>query len=101
MSMNQNKKRMETSKKILWLSYIIGITLTVIVVVCSLMEIECSNITTLAGAAWLEISASNVFYYTMNKRLNAPKIVMHLYNDLPDELKEQVDINSLFSNLMN
>lgn len=98
--MNQ-KKKMETSKKILWLSYIIGITLTVIVVVCSLLNIECSNITTLAGAAWIEISASNVFYYTMNKRLNAPKIVMHLYNDLPDDLKEQIDINSLFSNLMN
>ena len=95
------KKKMETSKKILWLSYIIGITLTVIVIVCSLLNIECTNITTLAGAAWLEISASNVFYYTMNKRLNAPKIVMGLYNDLPSELKEQIDINSLFTNLMN
>lgn len=95
------KKKTETSKKILWLSYIIGITLTIIVVACSLLGIECSNITTLAGAAWLEISASNVFYYTMNKRLNAPKIVMHLYNDLPEELKEQIDINNLFSNLMN
>ena len=100
--MNQNKKKkMETSKKILWLSYIIGITLTFIVVVCSFKNIECSNITTLAGAAWLEISASNIFYYTMNKRLNAPKIVMGLYNDLPEELKEQIDIISLFSNLMN
>lgn len=99
--MNQNKKKMETSKKILWLSYIIGITLTVVVVVCSLMNIECGNITTLASAAWLEISASNIFYYTMNKRLNAPKIVVGLYNDLPDALKEQVDINNLFSNLMN
>ena len=98
--MNQ-KKKMETSKKILWLSYIIGITLTIIVIICSLLSIECSNITTLAGAAWIEISASNVFYYTMNKRLNAPKIVMGLYNDLPDNLKEQVDINSLFTNLMN
>ena len=97
-----NKKRkMETSKKILWLSYIIGITLTLIVVVCSLKNIECGYIATLAGAAWLEISASNVFYYTMNKRLNAPKIIIGFYNDLPDNLKEQVDINSLFSNLMN
>lgn len=95
------KRKMETSKKILWLSYIVGITLTVIVVICSLADIECTNITTLAGAAWLEISASNVFYYTMNKRLNAPKIVMRLYNDLPDELKEQIDINNLFTNLMN
>lgn len=92
---------METSKKILWLSYIIGISLTLIVIVCSFQGIECSNITTLAGAAWLEISASNVFYYTMNKRLNAPKVVMGIYQDLPDELKEQVDINNLFSNLMN
>lgn len=99
--MNQNKKKMETSKKILWLSYIIGITLTIIVIVCTLLNIECTNITTLAGAAWLEISASNVFYYTMNKRLNAPKIVMGLYNDLPDDLKEQIDINGLFTNLMN
>lgn len=97
-----NKKRkMETSKKILWLSYVIGITLTLIVVVCSFLGIECSNITTLAGAAWIEISASNVFYYTMNKRLNAPKVVMGIYQDLPDELKEQIDINNLFSNLMN
>lgn len=96
-----NKKKMETSKKILWLSYIIGITLTIIVVICSLLNIECSNITTLAGAAWIEISASNIFYYTMNKRLNAPKIVMGLYNDLPNELKEQIDINNLFTNLMN
>ena len=95
------KRKMETSKKILWLSYIIGITLTLIVVVCSFLGIECSNITTLAGAAWLEISASNVFYYTMNKRLNAPKVVMGIYQDLPDELKEQIDINNLFSNLMN
>ena len=95
------KRRMETSKKILWLSYIIGITLTLIVIVCSFMNIECSNITTLAGAAWLEISASNIFYYTMNKRLNAPKIVVGLYNDLPDDLRSQVDINNLFSNLMN
>lgn len=96
-----NKKKMETSKKILWLSYIIGITLTLIVIVCSFMNIECTNITTLAGAAWLEISASNVFYYTMNKRLNVPKIVVGLYNDLPDNLKEKVDVNNLFSNLMN
>lgn len=101
MSKKKKQKKMETSKKILWLSYIIGITLTLIVIICSFMNIECDNITTLAGAAWLEISASNIFYYTMNKRLNAPKIVIGLYNDLPDNLKEQVDINNLFSNLMN
>lgn len=98
---NKNKNKMEMSKKILWLSYIIGITLALTVIICSFMNIDCSNITTLAGVAWLEISASNIFYYTMNKRLNAPKIIVGLYNDLPDDLKKQVDINNLFSNLMN
>lgn len=92
---------METSKKILYISYIAAFILTIIVTICTLNKIECSNITTLAGAAWLEISASNIFYYTMCKRLNVPKIVMGIYNDLPNELKEQVDINNLLSNLMN
>lgn len=94
-------RKIETSKKILIISYIVAFFLTTIVVICTLSGIECGNITTLAGAAWLEISASNVFYYTMCKRLNVPKVVMGIYGDLPDELKEQVDINNLLSNLMN
>lgn len=95
------KKKIETSKKILAVSYALAIILTVIVVICTFANIECGYITTLASAAWLEVSASNVFYYTMCKRLNIPKVVMGIYGDLPSELKEQVDINNLISNLMN
>lgn len=95
------KKKFEMSKKILVISYTLAIILTYLVVVCTFAGIECSYITTLAGAAWLELSASNVFYYTMCKRLNVPKVVMGIYCDLPSELKEQVDINTLISNLMN
>lgn len=95
------KKKVETSKKILGISYVIAIALTLIVVCCAFMNVECTNITTIASAAWLEVSASNVFYYTMCKRLNVPKVVMGIYNDLPEKLQEQVDINSLLSNLMN
>ena len=99
--LNKSNKKMETSKLILLVSYIAAITLTLIVIVCSFMGIECSNITTLASCAWVEVGTANAFYYTMNKRLNAPKIVVGLYKDLPDELKEQIDVNNLFSNLMN
>ena len=95
------KKKIETSKKILAISYILAIILTLIVVICTFVGIDCGNITTLAGAAWLEVSASNVFYYTMCKRLNVPKVIMCIYGDLPSELREQVDINNLLSNLMN
>lgn len=95
------KNKMETSKKILVISYFLAITLTIIVTLCTFIGVECGNITTLAGAAWLEVSASNVFYYTMCKRLNVPKVVMGIYSDLPSELKSQVDINNLLSNIMN
>lgn len=95
------KKKTETSKKILIISYLLAILLTITVVICTFINVECGYITTLAGAAWLEVSASNVFYYTMCKRLNVPKVIMGIYGDLPSELRAQVDINNLLSNLMN
>lgn len=95
------KHKIETSKKILVVSYVIAIILTVFVMVCTIKSIECSNVVTIAAAAWLEVSASNIFYYTMCKRLNVPKIIMGIYKDLPHELKTQVDVNNLLSNLMN
>ena len=98
---NMNKKKIETSKKLLWVSYIIAIALTLIVVICTFLNIECSNITSIIPYSYTEVGAVNVFYLTMNKRLNAPKVVMGLYNDLPDNLKEQVDINNLLSNILN
>lgn len=96
-----NKKKIETSKKLLWVSYIIAIALTLIVVICTFLNIECSNIASIIPYSYTEVGAVNVFYLTMNKRLNAPKVVMGLYNDLPDNLKEQVDINNLLSNILN
>lgn len=95
------KKKTETSKKILAISYILAILLTIIVVICTFINVECGYITTLASAAWLEVSASNIFYYTMCKRLNVPKVIMGIYGDLPSELRDQIDINNLLSNLMN
>ena len=96
-----NKRKIETSKKLLWVSYIIAIALTLIVVICTFLNIECSNIASIIPYSYTEVGAVNVFYLTMNKRLNAPKVVMGLYNDLPDNLKEQVDINGLLSNILN
>lgn len=94
-------KRMETSKKLVWFSWLVAIILTLLVIVCTLFNVDCTNITTIAGYSWAEVAAANIFYYTMVKRLNAPKVIMNIYNDLPDKLKEQVDINNLLSNLMN
>ncbi len=92
---------METSKKLVWVSWIVAIILTIIIVVCDILSIPCSEITTIASLSWGEVAAANVFYYNMVKRLNIPKVIMGIYKDLPEELKEQVDINNLLSSLMN
>lgn len=95
------KQRMETSKKLVWFSWLVAIILTLLVIVCTPLNIDCTNLTTITGYSWAEVAAANIFYYTMVKRLNAPKVIMNIYNDLPEKLKEQVDINNLLSNLMN
>ena len=99
--MKEKKKKMETSKKLLWVSYVVAISLTILVIVCTFLNIDCSNIASIIPYSYTEVGAVNAFYLMMNKRLNAPKVVMGLYNDLPDELKEQVDINNLLSNILN
>lgn len=99
--MKKKKKKMETSKKLLWVSYVVAISLTVLVIVCTFLNVECSNIASIIPYSYTEVGAVNAFYLMMNKRLNAPKVVMGLYNDLPDNLKEQVDINNLLSNILN
>lgn len=94
-------RKMETSKKLVWLSWVVAIILTLLVIICTPLGIDCTNLTTITGYSWAEVAAANIFYYTMVKRLNAPKVIMNIYNDLPEKLKEQVDINNLLSNLMN
>lgn len=84
-------KKIETSKLILIVSYIIAIVLTSIVVVGTFMNFEVSNVTTITALAYAELSASNIFYFKKAGRENVIKI----YNNLPQEVKEQIDINQM------
>lgn len=84
-------KKIETSKLILIVSYIIAIVLTCIVVVGTFMDLDISNVTSITLASWVEVSASNVWYLKKAGRENVIKI----YNSLPQEVKEQVDINQM------
>ena len=65
-------KKMETSKKILLISYI----------------------TAIASLVWGEVGAANIFYYKKAARENVPKVLA----SLSEELQSQVDINQLLSN---
>ena len=87
------KKRMECSKKIILASYIIAIILTIIVVVGTFMGYEVSNITTITSLVYGEVAVSNAFYFRKSAKENVPKIL----GSLPEDIREQVDINQLLN----
>lgn len=87
-------KKYETSKKILLISYIAAIFLTLIVIVGSFLDHDMTNITTIASLAWGEVTASNIFYYKKAAKENVPKVIAGLNKNLQD----QIDINQLLNN---
>lgn len=87
-------KKIETSKKILLISYIVAIILTVIVVIGSFIEHDMTNITTIASLAWGEVAASNIFYFKKAAKENVPKVIA----GLDKNLQNQLDINQLLNN---
>lgn len=80
--------KVETSKLILTVSYLISIILTVIVVIGAFKGLDMSNVTQIALASYVEVSASNVWYYKKATREN-------IFKNLPKKYLENVDINNL------
>lgn len=72
---------MTCSKRIILISYICAITLTVIVVAGSFLGFDMSNVTTVAALAWGEVAVSNAFYYRKAARENVLKISETLIKD--------------------
>ena len=81
-------KRIETSKLILLVSYIVTVTLTVIVVIGAFTDNDMAYVVQIAIASYAEVSASNIFYFKKSTREN-------IFKNLPKEYKEQIDINNL------
>lgn len=80
--------RIETSKLILLVSYIISIILTVIVVIGAFTGFNMEYVTQIALVSYAELSASNVFYFKKATREN-------IFKNLPEDKLEMIDINNL------
>ena len=57
------------------------------------MNYDVSNITTIASLSYAELSFSNVWYFKKAAKENVPKII----GSLPEEVREQIDINQLLN----
>lgn len=80
--------KVETSKLILTMSYLISIILTVIVVIGAFTDKNMEYVVQIALASYVEVSASNVWYYKKATREN-------IFKNLPKKYLENVDINNL------
>ncbi len=80
--------KVETSKLILTVSYFISIVLTVIVVIGAFTDKNMEYVVQIALASYVEVSASNVWYYKKATREN-------IFKNLPKKYLENVDINNL------
>ena len=78
-------KTMETSKKILAGSWAAAITLTTLVVIGTFKQVDVTNLTILAGAAWAELTAAHGFYYWKAKNENRYKGAAKLIRELAQE----------------
>ena len=65
-----------TSKKIVFISYAIGLVLTIVTVVGAFKGYDVSTIGMVTLAAYAEITASNAFYFWKAKKENTMKIAL-------------------------
>lgn len=84
----RGKNKIETSKLILLVSYMVALILTVIVIIGAFTESNMEYVTQITLASYLEVSASNVFYFKKATREN-------IFKNLPEKYLENVDINNL------
>ena len=88
MKLELQLSKIETSKLILVISYLISITLTVIVIIGAFYDKNMEYVVQIALASYVEVSASNVWYYKKATREN-------IFKNLPKKYLENVDINNL------
>ena len=77
---------METSKKILWISYIITGILTIVTFIAAFVGLDVMALTTITGLAWGEVIASNAFYFNKAKKENTLKIALGTAKENPDQI---------------
>lgn len=84
------KNKVETSKKIIVVSYVIGIILTILTIGGIIYGYDITPLSIITGAVFAEISVSNAFYYNKAKKENLLKIAIGTVNNANTEKVEDI-----------
>lgn len=124
--MNKNKKRKGFSKKLLMADYIIAVILVAVFFICTYingaytmntmnklieMGMDVSSLTIsppfdldMFGvflSTWIvQLGLSSGAYYVLVKSEHKIELPMQLLNDLPDDIKEQVDLTQIITTVL-
>lgn len=90
----QAKEKCTTSKKIILVSYIIGIVLTAILIFGSFKGYDMTTLGVITGTAYAEITASNAFYFWKAKKENVMKIAISCVKENPEHTADMVTVIS-------
>ena len=124
--MNQNKKRKGFSKKLLVADYVIAVILVIAFFICTYingtytihtinkliemgMDISMVSISPpfnldmfgILLSTWvIQLGVSSTAYYVLVKSEHKMELPMELINDLPQDIKEQVDMNNIITTVL-
>lgn len=95
--MNNEPKKWCFSKKLLITDYVI---LAVLLLMQFIPYIDKTNLT-IVTVAWIaQIAISSGCYYWKAKSENLIKLALQLLKDLPDDMKEKADPNSIITSVL-
>ena len=126
MSMNQNKKKKGFSKKLLIADYVIAVILVVVFFICTYVNgtyaMEITNKLVETGvdmsmttinppfnldifgiflSTWIvQLGVSSGAYYMMAKSEHKVELPMELINDLPQDIKDKVDMTQIITTVL-
>lgn len=84
---------MTCSKRIILISYICAITLTLTVILGTFGGYDMGNVTTIAALAWGEVAVSNAFYYKKAAQENVLKISR--------QFNKPIESSEILNNILN
>lgn len=83
--------KVEFSKKILYCSYCIAVSLTLCMVVGMFLQIDVIPLENVTLASWGEVTVANGFYYWKARKENEIKLM----KSLPKHMRDQIDANQI------
>ena len=90
--MNKKQKFVESSKKILRVSFAAAISLSIAVAVGTFTDHDVSSLTIIAGSAWAEVAAAAACYYAKARAENRLKLTQSIVQTLSKIKRFEPDV---------